>query len=61
MTDPFWIPRYQDFWDKSLGWFLGFQSKGFTESEQTVTLFIDCIIELLVNQDRAVLGIAVCL
>ena len=21
----FWIPRYQDFWDKSLGWFLGFQ------------------------------------
>ena len=19
---PFWIPRYQDFWDKSLGWFL---------------------------------------
>ena len=23
--DPFWIPRYQYFWDKSLGWFLGFQ------------------------------------
>ena len=22
---PFWIPRCQDFWDKSLGWFLGFQ------------------------------------
>ena len=24
-TGPFQIPRYQDFWDKSLGWFLGFQ------------------------------------
>ena len=23
--DPFRIPRYQDFWDKSLGGFLGFQ------------------------------------
>ena len=23
---PFRIPRCQDFWDKSLGWFLGFQS-----------------------------------
>ena len=22
---PFWIPRCHDFWDKSLGWFLGFQ------------------------------------
>ena len=24
---PFRIPRCQDFWDKSLGWFLGFQSR----------------------------------
>jgi hypothetical protein len=24
---PFRIPRCQDFWDKSLGWFLGFQFK----------------------------------
>ena len=24
---PSWIPRYQDFWDKSLGWFLWFQFK----------------------------------
>ena len=24
---PFRIPRYLDFWDKNLGWFLGFQSR----------------------------------
>ena len=24
---PFRIPKYQDFWDKNLGWFLGFQYK----------------------------------
>ena len=32
---PFWIPRYQDFWDKSLGWFLGFQIRSMNNAVET--------------------------
>ena len=55
---PFRIPRCQEFWDKSFGWFLGFQFKEYLEEKEKtyciLSLFCNVTLKTLYNNDMVI-------